>query len=489
MSSETVSHGNNTTPNPLHEVIEQNKVQNEEYKIWKKIVPSLYQHICTFKPHINIKDIESAWKSIIFMDIVKEDPLITGLLGTTILYSINDQIFQFELKLPFGSKPTQRLTHALSLPKYDEEEIDEFLQDMNYQSKWIWPNVMIKQMLKISNDDILALSQDGLIAWFKNGIRKPIKIFDYEERSDGSDFLFDISEDKCTAVEIGNVKETNNCTIKLIKLSGSSNEIIPTISVLDCQKINCIRFLDNVTFFTSSTDNIIRVWSISSDGNVNNKPIYMFKIPENDGKVLSIGKSPMFETLLLVGTDKGIIKFYDLRTIQKQESLEKNCILELYQLQDDPVMSIEFSQIVPSQFISVGMTGNILHWDLSYFISKLSEEDLDEIDSLQKIVSQEELLEACLSFYHTGGNRRKNGTQPKQYTVSLNTQINDLVVCVDQDGLITEYIPCIGRYFDDEEEEEENDEVEQENTDEEKTHTEKDQIETELTNKEIETQS
>ena len=55
--------------------IKKNKVRNEEYKIWKKSVPFLYQHISSVRPRFDsrVEDTSKFEKRLTFTDKVVPD--------------------------------------------------------------------------------------------------------------------------------------------------------------------------------------------------------------------------------------------------------------------------------------------------------------------------------------------------------------------------------------------------------------------------------
>ena len=140
----------------------------------------------------------------------------------------------------------------------------------------------------------------------------------------------------------------------------------------------------------------------------------------------------------------------DLTHRQNGEEPIQNEIAKLFHSGGDSVVDILFSQTSATEFVTVGGTGNVYHWDMEYSFSRNDDDNEDEV----RVAAPEELQGQCLKFFHTGGTRRSSNQFGKRNTVALHPVINDFVGTVDSDSLVTAYKPFlasdfIGRGYDD----------------------------------------
>ena len=101
--------------------IKTNKVKNEEFKIWKKSVPSLYEHIACRQPSFNSEIEEkggiSPFNTVLFNQSISEFSE-KGLVSTSLYYSQGSNIYEIKVQLPLGTYKVVD-TGQLSQPQYD----------------------------------------------------------------------------------------------------------------------------------------------------------------------------------------------------------------------------------------------------------------------------------------------------------------------------------------------------------------------------------
>ena len=79
------------------DIAEDNKIKNEEFKIWKKSIPSLYQHISSLKPIFGpeVDESPSTLRSLVFTNDSSCDKS-KGVLSVPLLYSQGSEIFEVD---------------------------------------------------------------------------------------------------------------------------------------------------------------------------------------------------------------------------------------------------------------------------------------------------------------------------------------------------------------------------------------------------------
>ncbi|CCK72239.1 uncharacterized protein KNAG_0J01580 [Huiozyma naganishii CBS 8797] len=426
------------------ELDQANIILNEEFKIWKKTIPSLYKHISTFKPAISqgsavLEDEKELKRAIVFTDKLVPDKN-NGTLSTSVLCSQGSNIYTFETFLPLGVHYTSG-ANALTSCQYNEHTIEQAIEFGERSQHWVWQNETVNKLFYVGDEDVkfIALAESGALGWFKDGLKPPQKVLCGSEMQ-GSDVRAsvdaDVSSDGTLIVKCLPMKDT-------LTLVGNTREnrgnLVRSIAVDNASTIRCIKFIGSDIFACCSRDNLVRFYSSKSN---NQEPVWLLRIPDSNGTIECIGSSLLMPTLVAFGTSNGTIKIWDTRSIRATSGLavNENPLLRLNHLQQEGVVDIQFSAVSPTQFITVGSKGNVYHWDLEYLMGK------GDDDSEIEAINQADLQEECLAFYHTGGCRRSIGTLSKKNTAQLHSTIGELVVTVDADGLVTVYIPFNGRY-------------------------------------------
>lgn len=454
-------HADNSNDKVLQDTIVANKLKNEEYKIWKKVVPSLYQHITTFKPIFRDwtpEQIESLPKCITFTNKINGEDNHNGIITTSVFYSLGSEIFEFDCNLPVGAYYTGDNPHDMPTPHYNEHEISLIVEETQYDAKWVWPNEVIVKLIALSEDKFVTLSKNGSVGLFQDGSKSPIETIMEDSMEDNNLIVdIDISQDKTLLVKSKSDLISKQSSIEIREqgsLSGSTKVSMNVNNMV----IKQIGFLDNNKIIGISQDNRIRIWRIASqEEKEGDEPNWILQL-DDTVKCSSMGSSPFIEPLFAVGFENGEIMFYDSRHIQACEgnvSSRNHHLFKLIQIDNDPVDRIVFSEVSPYRVITMGHSGNIYHWDLEYIFNKAQDEDFEAMKSSNgggDVVSQTNIQRECLAFFHTGGARRRTINEGQgTSTMGYHPLIDDLATTVDQDGLLSVYKPCLGKYIADEE--------------------------------------
>lgn len=445
----------------MQDTIIANKLKNEEYKIWKKVVPSLYQHITTFKPIFNKwtpEQIELLPKCIVFTNKINGENNNNGIITTSVFYSLGNEVFEFNCNLPMGAYYTGDKPNELPAPQYNEHEISFLVEETRYDAKWVWPNEVIVKLIALTENKFVAVSKSGSVALFQDGSQSPIKTIMEGGNSNDTNIIIDIdiSTDKTLLVKSKSNLDLKQSSIEIIDQGSAWGDKKVSMTLDSNMVIKQIKFLDNNQIMGMCQDNRVCICRIDSQEEATDrhgKANWILQL-DNTAKSSSMGSSPFIEQLFAIGFENGEIRFYDLRNIQASQvtpSVDHH-LFKLIQIDNDPVANIIFSEVSPYKLITMGHSGNVYHWDLEYIFNKAQEEDFEDIKSGGDVVSQNDIQRECLTFFHTGGARRRTVNEAQGInTVDYHPLIDDLATTVDQDGLLSVYKPCLGKYIEDEE--------------------------------------
>lgn len=421
-----------------------NKVRNEEFKIWKKSIPSLYQHISSLQPTFISKREPSSTvpKTVTFTDKLAVDKK-KGLLTTSLYYSLASDVYEVDVQLPLGTSCSG--SGELPLPNYDNFVTDPVEPIWSFDGDYI-----IKLVQKETpNSNAIAMTEGGSLAWFKEGTKAPLQVFrESTNVKSVGDFALQKNGEKVIvktqprSIE-GDAKAESY--LKLVDNSNKVGELIRTYRIPNTMATHTVKFHNSTLFSSCSDDNQLRFW----DTRTGDTPVWTMN-DAKDGTITSYDVSSSIDTLFVTGSETGTLKLWDLRSTLVQSSAspadDSNSgeIVSLFQTGKDPVVDVQFSPLAPEKILSVGETGNVYHWDLEYLVAgPESTEDTTNADD----TSYEDLQDHFLKFLHTGGGRRTS-SQKASYTrrtVAQHSRIRDIVATVDEDGFLTVYKGFYGR--------------------------------------------
>lgn len=416
-------------------IILTNKVKNEEFKIWKKTVPSLYEHIWNLKPTYASSD-PKVQRTIAFSDEIEKNES-RGILTTSVLYAQSDKIYKIENSLPLGAQyKVMSDDNRLAEPNYYGLE-----NEMASQYSWVFANETIQKIIYLRADSFIVISESGNMGWFSSELMQPNKKF-VDEECEGSDerYDFDVSKDFKTVVKSSG-KRAN-----MIQVVNSDAEVTRRWTLPSDCKIQSVRFLDDSLFGACCDDNTIKFYDLNS---VNDNPLWTLDYKNNEDSsdnLVFFEVSPLVNTLFATGSNKGHISLWDIRTIAGNavtvgsESSPRE-IVQFDHLDNSVVADIKFSPTTASQLLTVDGSGRIYHWDLENLFSKG--------DESQEEMSDEEIQSDCLTFLHTGGfynNTDASSQNRAVIRIAYHPIIDGLISVVNNDGLLTVYKAFTGKH-------------------------------------------
>ncbi|CCF59664.1 hypothetical protein KAFR_0H02550 [Kazachstania africana CBS 2517] len=416
-----------------------------------------YQHISTFRPSLLTfkKPFNDSSKAIVFTDRCIPN-LSNGTLTTSILYSINNHVYELETVLPLGAHYSRDDT--IPVPDYNEYTNKVRANEVSLiKGEWTYTgNAKIIKLVPLRDSEFrfLALSSNGSIAWFKDDVSLPVSTYDEESIDSGIVVDITVSYDgKRIAKAYSDSKKGQHVTV--MDNNSKAGEIIHKFKVAsNAGVIKSVAFINENIVATASDDNILRFWDLKGESFLT--PKWTLDFNSNDSNLECIDSSPFADTLFATGDSRGNIKIWDLRTITSNEEIQEGSdgsIFTLEQHNNEGLSSIKFSKCSPSELITMSNSGNICHWDLTYLFKKGGSSEEGGTEDTNEF--KEEIQNECLTFYHTGGSRRSPVNPKAKNTVDYHPFIEDLVSTIDNDGLITIYKPFTVPQEDSEEEEKE----------------------------------
>lgn len=453
--------------------------------LWRKSAPSLYHHFSSFKPSFvtSIDNVMKLHKTITFRSEIIPDKE-RGFLTTSLLYSQGSDIYEIDCNLPLGSfykdsvgllnKQIENEGRNDSIHGVDKD-IDAFedASSKKLKSKWVYSGETIAKMAYLDDSEdstIIVMSKNGSLAWFRDGIKVPIHIVQemmgpstrfsaihsYVRPDNLAVSDFGLSENLETLVKSQASGSEENSILKIADNYGKPGEILRTIHVPNTTVTHTVRFFDNNVFGSCSDDNTVRFWDIRTA----NKPIFSLSEPKN-GRLTAFDASQITNELFITGTSTGVIKLWDIRAVefanvdlsyrQNGEDPIQNELVSLCHSGGDSVVDVQFSKSSSSEFLTVGNTGNVYHWDMEYFFSR-NDDDNEQYSTSKRvkrtttnsIPALEELQGQCLKFFHsatTNSNNSNNNAFDRKNTVAWHPIIDDLVCTVDDSTLVSVYKP------------------------------------------------
>lgn len=428
----------------------------------KTYKPSSYEHISSLKPRFISRVHANQDKSITFSNKIVPDKDDSA-LKTSIIYSQGSDIYEIECALPMDGS-------AEPVPENEYGNAFAAVEKKPLSAKWVYSGETVSKMEYLGNSNdttVVAMSKNGSLAWFTDGIKVPVHIVQ-EMMGPSTSFAsmhshvrpndlavsdFGLSFDSETIVKSQASGSAEESILKVIDNAGKPSDILRTIRVPGTTVAHTVRFFDNHLFASCSDDNVLRFWDVRTA----DKPLFVLSDPQN-GKLTSFDASTVTNNLFVTGFSTGVVKLWDVRSVENattdftnrqngEDPIQKE-IANFYHSGGDSVEDVKFSYTSPYEVVTVGGAGNIYHWDMEYALSNYDEEDTSNLPQ----DASEELQSQSLKFVHTGGSRRQTTPKGKKNTVTWHPVIDDYIATVDDDSLLSVYKPFAVETEEDEEE-------------------------------------
>lgn len=420
----------------------------------KTYKPKSYEYISSLKPRFTqrVDNVFHHDKAFTFSNkIIPQE----GTLGTSVIYSQGSDIYEIDCALPLGTADEGKK------PKPQSEYGDAFksVEGKPLSPKWVYQGETVAKMEYLGNGNettLLAMSKNGSLAWFQEGVKVPVHIVQ-EMMGPATSYAamhshvrpnnlavsdFTLSYDNETVVKSQSNGSEEDSILKIIDNAGKPSEILRTIHVPGTTVTHTVKFFDNHLYASCSDDNVIRFW----DTRTGDKPLFILEDPKN-GSLNAFDSSSVSNNLFVTGTSTGFVKLWDIRAVetattdlskrQNGEDPIQNEIANFYHKGGDAVVDVQFSYTSPYEVFTVGGTGNVYHWDMEYALGNYDDEDPDRVPQ----DASEELQTQSLRFLHTGGSRRNPQQKGKRNTVAWHPIVDDVIGTVDDDSLVTIYKP------------------------------------------------
>lgn len=394
--------------------IENEKLINEEFKIWKKTVPLLYDTIQTFVQESPSLTIEPLSKVELSSD--KNEVEVKFLLGT---YAHSPDATNYlklaGIKLP--STLTPDFKNSIPIPAGGA-----IIPKFQLLQKWIHPNEVNKARYNKFNDKIATFTKTGDIKVWDFKHEEPIKTLKFHKK-DGFGLEWGIDNELL-------LTGGEDAKIALWDLSSSTNSPSRVFKNHD-SIVNDFSWNHKIpTLFGSvSDDRSIQFVDIRSS---DDKPL--IKITDAHKDVINaIQFNPSLDNLFVTGSADNLISIWDLRNPVEP-------IRQLYG-HNNAITQLQFNPTSPNLLASSSNDRRIMIWDLN----KLDEEfDVDDY-------IKNEADDPTLAFIHGGHTSRIS-------EFSWIPGVNNTIISAGEDNLIQVWKPHFEN--DDEQEEEEEQETE-----------------------------
>ncbi|WLF81403.1 hypothetical protein PVL30_005200 [Lodderomyces elongisporus] len=419
----------------IKEQQQQEKIVNEEFKIWKKTVPLLYDLIHTFAlPEVStvVQWIPEYKKSNGNGNFTET----TFLLASNCVNKADNCVQLGSVKLPSTIVEKGK---EIPVPTEGSETAD-----FKILNKWKQANEVYK--LKVAPDGANALSfnSDGVIHRF-DLLNKSVSDYKYHKQGgyalewiDNSRFL---SGSKDSQIALWQLDKPST-PIQLFKSHYGA--------------INDISASDENIFGSVSDDSTTQFYDIRLSSSDNSSASMSSANPyikiENKHIQNSIKFHPNIKTLYATGGKDNIVSLYDLRN-------NKEPIRKFYG-HNDSIKQLEWDWTNPSILASTGYDNRVLFWNLENLDEEYSYPDSSTPTSTEaprRRNTQVVKIDPCLKFVHGGHTDRVND-------FAIHPKIKNLFATVGDDKLLEIWKPksLPVEDVDEEEEAEEEEEEEQE---------------------------
>ena len=452
-------------------------------EVAKNVTPSLYHHVSTVKPKLSSFGngpglLPRIHNSITFRSEIIPDTA-RGTLTTGVLYSHGSDIYEIDCALPLSSfhrKESDEYSDLLGinigdtgsleqkdgdLPQVKSGSAFKDIENRQVSPKWVYQGETILKMSYLDSSDdstLIVMSKNGSLGWFRDGIKVPIHIVQemmgpmttyaaIHSKNNPTNLAlcdFGLSMNSDTLVKSQSNGSEEDSILKIIDNAGKPGDILRTIHVPGTTVTHTVRFFDNHFFASCSDDNTLRFWDTRTAG----RPLFNLCQPQN-GRLNAFDTSQVTNELFATGSSTGVIKLWDVRAVENattdltnrqngEDPIQKE-LVSLYHSGGDSVIDVQFSDTCSSEFITVGKTGSIYHWDMEYLFSRNDDDLKDDVDT----PAPEELQGQCLKFFHAGNVKKELDCPNGRNMVALHPIIDNLVGTVDLDCQVTVYKPFL----------------------------------------------
>lgn len=427
-----------------------------------------YHHISKFTPklkeRVSSQALPSIPKALVWRTSVAPDKENDS-VATELCYAQGSNIYELECSLPFNTfhengegteKPTDLYDNAFK--NVGKEPLTP---------KWVYQGENVSKMIALDNgeNNLIAMSSNGSLAWFRDGIKVPVEVLQeimgpstsysgIHSLKRGPDDLavadFAVSVDGDTVIksQSSSGQEAGGSIFKIIDNYSRIGEVLRTVSIPETTLTHTVRFFNNTLMATCSDDNVMRFWDIRTA----DKPLWVLRESQN-GLVTSFDASTLTESLFVTGSSTGVIKLWDARAVRAatmdlthRQNGEDPCQKELamlYHSGGDSVVDVQFAETASSEFLTVGGSGSIYQWDMEYFFSKNDDDNADDGDVAMS--DRNDLQGECLKFFHRDTSLSAYAGTRHRYTVASHPLVDNMVAYVRPDSNITVYKPYVKR--------------------------------------------
>lgn len=408
----------------------QEKITNEEFKIWKKTVPLLYDIIHTYS--FENPSLIFQWIPGYTTDSSNQHINIKCLYGTNSLDKNQNYLKIGSINLPSTLSPTYQGSSGLAVPNVDD--INEDSGDFKTLATWKQSSEINKLKVSPNGQFAIGFNADGIIRGY-------------------------------------NLSNNDIIDYKYHKQEGYALEWFP----------------NNTSFLSGATDSQIALWNIDKPST----PIQLFK--SHRGAINDLSSIPGQPQPSLFGSvsDDSTTQFHDIRiatttqginpAITVENSHIQNCIsfhpdidtlyatggkdnvVSLYDIRNyktpfrkffghnGTITNLKWDIHNPKYLISTALDKRLIVWDLNHLDHDFTYPGADNIDSSSKRKTQQQQqqpqVDPCLRFVH-GGHTQRIGD------FDVHPDIKNLFGTVGDDNLLEVWKPKTLPVEEEEEEEE-----------------------------------
>ncbi|KAI5959747.1 uncharacterized protein KGF55_004979 [Candida pseudojiufengensis] len=404
----------------------QEKIINEEFKIWKKSVPLLYDFIHTFALD---------YPSTVFQWLPTYNQVDDEKVEVKFVYSINS-INKIENSLNVAS---------ITLPSSIIQPIDLTLPSIgintsNFKVSSKWKQNSESNTIEISPDGktILSFNRDGIIHGYN---LDNDNVLDYKYHKQVGYTLNWIDDEKF-------LSGSNDSQIALWQRNKPSTPI--QLFKTHHGAVNGISSSDKNIFGSVSDDSTTQLFDLRSSTDTN--PIINV---ENNFIQNAIKFHPNIKNLYATGGKDSVINLYDLRNY-------KTPFRKLFG-HNDSIKQIEWDWNNPSTIVSSGLDSRIIFWNLENLDEDFTYPDTsasnattstNNVTETRRRYQQANKIDPCLKYIHGGHVGRIND-------FAIHPKIKNLFASVGDDKLLEIWKPKTLSVEEEEEHDDDDDEPEQ----------------------------